>query len=51
MEQLLNYSPGVMNQRSDICELLSASFQGINWLFVSVYTIAANVANNEEKIE
>ena len=41
-----------MNQGSDICELLSASFQGVNRLFVPVYTIAANVANNEEeKIE
>ena len=41
-----------MNQGSDICELLSASFQGINRLFVPVYTITANVANNEEeKIE
>ena len=41
-----------MKQGSDICELLSASFQGINRLFVPVYTITANVANNEEeKIE
>ena len=41
-----------MNQGSDICELLSTSFQGVNRLFVPVYTITANVANNEEeKIE
>ena len=49
MEQLTNYSSGVMNQGSDICELLSESFQGVNRLFVPVYTIAANATNNEEE--
>ena len=37
----------VINQGSNIYELLSASFQGVKRLFVLAYAIAANAANNE----
>ena len=41
----------VLNQGTNIYELLSASFQGVKRLFVLAYTIAAGVANNEAGIK
>ena len=41
----------VINQGTNICELLSASFQGVKRLFVLAYTIAANAARNEAGIK
>ena len=41
----------VLNQGTNIYELLSASFQGAKMLFVFVYFIATNDANNEAGIK
>ena len=41
----------VINQGTNICELLIASFQGVKRLFVLAYTIAANAARNEAGIK
>ena len=41
----------VINQGTDIYELLSASFQGVKRLFLFLYAIAANAANNEVGIK
>ena len=41
----------VLNQGTNIYELLSASFQGVKRLFVLAYAIAAGVANNEAGIK
>ena len=41
----------VINQRTNINELPSASFQGVRRLFVIAYAIAANAANNEAGIK
>ena len=46
MEQLSNYPATVRNQGSNIYGLLSASFQGVQRLFVVAYAIAADAANN-----
>ena len=37
----------VIDKGTNICELLSASFQGVKKLFVLAYVIAAGAANNE----
>ena len=37
----------VINQGTNINELLSTLFQGVRRLFVLAYTIAANAANNK----
>ena len=41
----------VINQGTNIYELLSASFQGVKRLLVLAYAIAANAANNEVRIK
>ena len=41
----------VVNQGTNIYELLSTSFQGVKRLFVIVYAIAANAANNKAGIK
>ena len=41
----------VINQETNINELLSTLFQGVRRLFVLAYTIAANAANNEARIK
>ena len=41
----------VINQETNIFELLSASFQGVKRLFVLAYTFATNAANNEAGIK
>ena len=41
----------VINQGTNIYELLSASFQGVKRLFVLAYAIAANAANNKAGIK
>ena len=41
----------VLNQGTNVYELLSASFQGVKRLFVLAYAIAAGVANNEAGIK
>ena len=43
--------PKVINQGTNIYELLRASFQGVKRLFVLAYTIAANAANIEAGIK
>ena len=43
--------PKVINQGTNIFELLSASFQDVKRLFVFAYTIAANTANNKVSIK
>ena len=44
--------PGkVIDQRTNICELLSSSFQGVKRLFALVYVIATNAANNEAGVK
>ena len=51
MEQLSNYSCKVLNQGTNIYELLSASFQGVKRLFVLDYAIAADAESNEAGIK
>ena len=46
-----NVPAGVINQGTNICELLNAFFQGVKRLFVLAYAIAANSANNEAGIK
>ena len=46
-----NISAKVIQKGKSICELLSASFEGVKRLFVLSYFIAANDANNEAGIE
>ena len=41
----------MLNQGTNIYELLSASFQNVKRLFVLTYTIAASAANNEAGIK
>ena len=41
----------VLNQGTNIYELLSVSFQGVERLFVLVYFIAADTTNNEAGIK
>ena len=41
----------VINQGTNICELLNALFQGVKRLFVLAYATAANSANNEASIK
>ena len=41
----------VLNQGTNIYELLSTSFQGVERLFVLVYFIAADTRNNEAGIK
>ena len=41
----------VINQRTNICDLLIASFKGAKRLFVFTYAITGNVADNEAGIE
>ena len=41
----------VLNQGTNIYELLSTSFQGVERLFVLVYFIAADTTNNEAGIK
>ena len=51
MEQYQTIPPKVLNQGTNIYELLSASFQGVKRLFVLAYTIAAGSANNKARIK
>ena len=51
MEQYQNIPPKVLNQGTNIYELLSASFQVVKRLFVLAYTIAAGAANNKARIK
>ena len=41
----------VINQGTNIYKLISSSFQGVKRVFVLVYTIAVNAANNEAGIK
>ena len=41
----------VINKKTSIYELLSASFQGIKRLFVLVYVVAADAEDNEAGIK
>ena len=51
MEQYQTIPPKVLNQGTNIYELLSASFQVVKRLFVLAYTIAAGAANNKARIK
>ena len=48
MEQYQTIPPKVLNQGTNISELLSASFQGVKRLFVLAYTIAAGDDADQE---
>ena len=41
----------IINQGTNIYELLSASFQGVKRLYILAYAIAANAANNEAVVK